>query len=194
MRTISILVLVVCGALTLSCDSGSGDDSGAPRANDGTHTPQAAPLTSTAAARLSREPAIATVTQLPTMRDANALVDALRARALPIGDRFVVTAANDPNMLLGRPGAYTSKVNFRDTRLSEQGRTFELPNGGSIEVFAHEADASARRDYIQNVTRGNPLLTEYTYAVGAVVLRLSSRLTPEQAAAYETALREVLSS
>lgn len=102
-----------------------------------------------------------------------------------------VTADNDPNHLLGRPNQYTSKITFTDSRIkaddiagSEKG---SVEQGGSIEVFANEADAKARADYIKAITKSAPMFAEYDYLSGTVLIRVSHYLTPAQAADYKTA-------
>ncbi|MFJ3717906.1 hypothetical protein [Streptomyces sp. NPDC090057] len=86
-----------------------------------------------------------------------------------------VTAANDPNHLLGRPGQYTSKITFDDTRIpaSEVSGTDkgDVERGGAIEAFATAADARSRAKYVAAV----------------VLVRVSHYLTPVQAAAYKAA-------
>lgn len=102
-----------------------------------------------------------------------------------------VTAENDPNKLLGRPHQYTSKITFDDTRIAavdvsgtDKG---DVERGGAIEAFANPADAKARAEYIQTVTKSMPMLAEYDYVHGSVLVRVSRYLTPEQAAEYEAA-------
>ncbi|GHE76355.1 hypothetical protein GCM10018782_57530 [Streptomyces griseoaurantiacus] len=102
-----------------------------------------------------------------------------------------VTAANDPNHLLGRPNQYTSKVTFTDARIkaadvsgTEKGA---VERGGAIEVFANSSAAQARAKYIQAVTKSMSALAEYDYVHGAVLVRVSHFLTPDQAAAYKSA-------
>ena len=102
-----------------------------------------------------------------------------------------VTAANDPNKLLGRPGQYTSKVTFTDSRIKkadvEGTEKGDVERGGAIEAFANPADAAARAKYIQAVTKSMPALAEYDYVHGSILVRVSHNLTPDQAAAYKTA-------
>ncbi|MFJ3205132.1 hypothetical protein [Streptomyces sp. NPDC086989] len=102
-----------------------------------------------------------------------------------------VTAENDPNHFLGRPHQYTSKITFTDGRIpageTEGYQPGDVELGGSIEVFQTEADAKARHDYIQAVTKGMPALTEYDYLQGETLIRVSRLLTPAQATDYEKA-------
>lgn len=103
----------------------------------------------------------------------------------------VVTAENDGNHLLGRPGQYTSKIDFTDSRIKasdvEYTKKGDVDRGGSIEVFADPTDAAARAKYIQAVTKSMPALAEYDYVQGTVLVRVSHYLTPTQAAEYKTA-------
>lgn len=102
-----------------------------------------------------------------------------------------VTAATDPNHLLGRPNQYTSKVTFTDSRIKaadvEGTQEGDVERGGAVEVFATAGDATARAKYIQAVTKSLPALAEYDYVHGTVLVRVSHYLTPEQAAGYKSA-------
>lgn len=102
-----------------------------------------------------------------------------------------VTAANDPNHLLGRPGQYTSKVTFTDSRIKasdvEGTEKGDVDRGGAIEAFASPSDAKARATYIQAIAKSLPAVAEYDYLHGTVLVRVSHYLTPAQAAEYKTA-------
>lgn len=124
--------------------------------------------------------------------DAAAVVERLQAAGLPIGEVIVYTAETDPNDLLGRPNGYLSKAAFTDTRITDTAGVAEgdVALGGGVEVFADEADAQQRMDYIQSVLDEMGMLgTEYDFVAGPVLLRLSQELTPEQAEEYEQVLR-----
>jgi hypothetical protein len=103
-----------------------------------------------------------------------------------------VTAANDPNQLLGRPDEYTSKVTFSDSFVPANAVTGAAPGdverGGAVEVFADPADAEARAEYIRGVTRSTPALAEYDYVHGRVLVRVSRYVPPARAAAYRAAV------
>ena len=106
----------------------------------------------------------------------------------------VYTADTDPNKLLGRPGGYLSKTAFTDSRVQPSllgASANSLSQGGSVEVFADEDAATARRNYLQEISKRAPLFTEYDYQNGAALLRISHQLTPAQAAEYESALKTV---
>ena len=121
------------------------------------------------------------------------LVVALQSAGLPMDDIVIYTATTDPNHLLGRPGQYTAKASWHDTRLPSPTNPAapEVSDGGGIEIFADHASAQARADYIQNIGKNIPFLAEYDYVHGPVVLRLSKSLTPDQAAAYDQVFEAV---
>lgn len=116
---------------------------------------------------------------------------ALQARGLPVTGIEVLTAASDPNHLLGRPGEYTSKTEFADSRITgEAGQG--VAAGGSVEVFAGHAGAVRRARYIQAIVQADPALgAEYDYVAGAVLLRVSGQLIPAQALRYRAALAAI---
>jgi hypothetical protein len=119
------------------------------------------------------------------------VIQHLQAHRLPIGVTYVYTAETDLNHLLGRPGQYTGKAEFTDTRLpasGDQGANISVSDGGSVEVFATVTDAQHRFAYIQGLsTSGNALFAEYEYLDGEAILRVSNALTPAQVAAYKAA-------
>lgn len=124
--------------------------------------------------------------------DAEAVFAKLKAAGLPVKLVEVYTEDSDPNRLMGRPGGYTSKLSFTDARVSEDdgsGGEGDTSYGGGIEVFATEKAAKARRDYIAAFAENMPLVAEYTFAVGKVVLRVSHVLTPKQAEEYKAAVQ-----
>jgi hypothetical protein len=117
---------------------------------------------------------------------AEQIVSKLKAAGLPVGRVIVYTDATDPNKLLGRPGQYTSKADFSDTRHPELDPTQTC--SGCVEVYPDAAGALARKAYVDRVTQGTPLLLEYTYAEGNVCLRFDHQFLPSEAAAYDQAL------
>jgi hypothetical protein len=118
----------------------------------------------------------------------------LKAAGVPLRVSVVYTAATDPNHQLGRPGGYTSKLAFTDSRIRKSEvldvDPQSLDRGGSIEVFADPADAQARSADIQQKIKslGGLLTREYHYLNGGVLVRVSGLLTPDQAKTYQKAL------
>jgi hypothetical protein len=135
----------------------------------------------------------ATSAAIVVSEDANAAAvwHAIHAAVPTSAFNQTVTADGDSNHLLGRPHEYTSAVKFKDSRVkgddviaSDQ---YDVSWGGGIEVFASHDDAQTRADYIQSVTKGLPLLGEYDYVHGKVLVRVSHYLTRTQAAEYDRA-------
>jgi hypothetical protein len=107
------------------------------------------------------------------------VITGLRQAGLPIGAVFYFWP----------PGQFNRKANFRDRRL--RGRTFGVDNGGSVETFANKRAASIRYRYVHGTSIRSSRFGTYNYIESTVVLRLSHRLTPVQAKAYERAFRRV---
>jgi hypothetical protein len=124
-------------------------------------------------------------------KDATAVLATLVAAVKTAKQGTVVTEATDGNHLLGRPGQYTSKVTFTDSRVKADDVMSNDPTdvgfGGSVEVFANAEDAKRRADYIQAIVKSLPAMMEYDYAHGPVVVRVSKLLTPSQAAEFDKA-------
>lgn len=126
-------------------------------------------------------------------KTAEQVVTTLSAKIPTVKATKTFTAEDDPNHQLGRPGGYTSKSAFADSRIpADQVAALDpaaSERGGSVEVFADAAGAKARADYIQAVAKGLPLAAEYDYQSGPVLVRVSRFLTPAQAGEYEAALK-----
>jgi hypothetical protein len=137
---------------------------------------------------------VSSISSFGAPQTAEEVLQGLKDKGMPIGKSETYTAENDPNELLGRPDQYSSKVNFKDTRLRHDpiAGKFDILDGGSIEVFEDQDDAIARKKYLKGVTKTFSFTVEYSYREGTVLLRLSNRLTPKQAAEYEDALKELV--
>lgn len=133
-----------------------------------------------------------TATTVAAGRTADQIVQTFKAKGLPVGEVAVYTAETDPNKILGRPNGYTSKANFRDTRIAPSNPptpTIEVSSGGSVEIWPTIEGAKARSDVLQAAGKSFAPLIEYNYLDGPVLLRISKDLTPDQAAEYEKALK-----
>lgn len=141
-------------------------------------TPTATPVTTTVAA--------ASPAQSPA-----SVIAKLQAAHLPVVPTITYTAESDPNHLLGRPGKYSAKGSWTDTRIDPSRVQDTMPGnvdlGGSVEQFGSAADAQARMEYIVIVEKALPF-AEYDYVAGSALVRVSSALTPDQAKAYQAAL------
>lgn len=175
----TLTIAAAITVLTLSLAACSSSDTGSP-----------APATSSTSAAVK--------TSAPAADTAGAASEAFEtvSAAVPAAKlTTTVTASNDPNHLLGRPHQYTSKITFTDSRINTDDvsglKKDDALRGGAIEVFGTEADAQARADYIQNVTKSLPILAEYDFVHGPVLVRVSHYLTPAQAGEYDKAAADL---
>lgn len=113
----------------------------------------------------------------------------LQSKCDTIGNYVEYTEDSDINGQLGRPHQYTSKINMADTRIEQTDESD--PIGLSIEVFATNADALARQEYINSIGQEMPTLVEYNYVNDYILLRVNKAITPTQAAEYEAALNDI---
>jgi len=83
--------------------------------------------------------ACATSSNAPPARSADQVVQVISQKVPTVTLTVVYTAATDRNHLLGRPGGYTSKASFADSRIAPaavQGFTpGDVELGGSVEMF-----------------------------------------------------------
>ncbi|MGW7446638.1 hypothetical protein [Kitasatospora sp. NPDC054795] len=187
-RTALVLLAVGLTATAVACSSsGSGSEKppvSTPTATGGATVVGGTPATSPSAAT-NMAPGAVTGSASATFA-----VVAMTVQTAKFGRS--VTAEDDPNHLLGRPGQYTSKVTFTDSRVKEadvEGEDADaVARGGAVEVFATEADAKARAQYIQGIVKSLPAALEYDYVRGTVLIRVSKLLTPEQANGYKAAI------
>ncbi|MFI6510162.1 hypothetical protein ACIBCT_21365 [Streptosporangium sp. NPDC050855] len=150
------------------------------------------PLAATAALLLT----LAACSSPTTDLDAAGVIKALTQQGLPVTLSVTYTDSTDPNKQLGRPNGYTSKASFVDQRIDAAkvpgGKKGDVGLGGSVEVFEEADQAEQRAAYIQGIGEKMPMLGEYDYVAGSVLLRVSKELTPSQAGAFEAALGEVM--
>lgn len=103
----------------------------------------------------------------------------------------MVTEDNDPNGQLNKDGGYTGAVYFRLTTVDENLAKEEYTTpyvddaceagtvgGGQIEIYATEADAEKRNDYLANFD-GGPIGDAHILK-GTLVIRISNDLTATQ--------------
>lgn len=89
-----------------------------------------------------------------------------------------ITSENDPNKFLGRPNEYTEKITWTDSRSKDSNVDC------SVELFKNKEDATNRKNYIQNIIKSMPMLTQYVEQKNNVLIRIDGVLTPDQANEY----------
>ncbi|HEX3622284.1 MAG TPA: hypothetical protein VHT97_08220 [Acidimicrobiales bacterium] len=125
---------------------------------------------------------------------AGAVVDGMQRRGQPVGFVLRYTMATDPDHQLGRPGSYVSRADFSDTRLvpGGKGAPSREDASGSVEVYATVAEAQSRYAFFQAFEKDDKLIHERAILEGAVLLRLSQKLSGPQVDGYDAALKTVL--
>ncbi|MET7400776.1 hypothetical protein ABZS66_45580 [Dactylosporangium sp. NPDC005572] len=166
--------LIAITILGLAAGCGRTDGEGA--------SPAAAATTATSTSSTSPAPAA------PQL-DAKAVVDALVAAKLPVTKVVVQNEDTDPNDLFGRPNGYLSRASFDVPGGDPEADSGAIGRGGVVEVFADAAGAEARKKYIQDSLKSNPVLgTEYDYTNGPVLVRLVGKVKPSVARTFEPAV------
>jgi hypothetical protein len=179
MIRIALVGAALAAGLLTACEAGA----------EAGGTPNTAVATSMASMAVATEsaPAPKTAEQITT-----ALAEGVPTSRLTLN----YTADNDREKLLGTPGGYTSKTAFSDRRVPvdqlEGLRDDAIELGGSVEVFADQAAATARREHIARIGQQTPTAFEHLYQSGNVLVRVSSLLTPEEAADYDDALKAAI--
>ncbi|MBM4419683.1 MAG: hypothetical protein FJ033_15455 [Chloroflexi bacterium] len=111
--------------------------------------------------------------------DPNLVAFALQSSGLPISGTQVLTAATDPDKLLGQPGQYSGKVSWQDPRLNN--------NFGLAELFADEKTLKDREKVLAAI--GNEKFV--AQAASKALFRLPRGVTLEQAKQYEAAFKKL---
>lgn len=171
--------VVLSGVVAIGC-GGSADS--IESADEATPTTSSTPAPSPSTA----DPMPSTAASPKTLTAAQ-VVDGLRSAGLPIGAVEVFDESNDPNERLGRPGQYTSKASFADTRIGADVDGVE--GGGDVEAFDDSTAMSARADYLEGFADRPPIGGWYQYTAGNAILRVPFALTPDQAEQYDSALQ-----
>ena len=125
---------------------------------------------------------------------AEEITNKLKEKGLNIGKIVVYTEETDLNNLLGRPNQYISKVQFEDTRLSQEFIEDNDAKGGTIETFNNKEDMQKRKNYIESISSSSSIFAQYIYGNEYVLLRLDNELTPSQAKEYETTFNEIMNN
>lgn len=171
---LTIAALALAGALGCESDPPAQEP---PKSTASTPPAAASSPAPTATPSTARPtPKEAKVAAITTMQ---AFVEAASASKLVLTDYKIHSEESDPNKLLGRPGQYLAKMNWKI-------------DGGdaTIEVFADAEGAKTRAAYIENIGKGAPMFLEYvfTHPTRFAVLRLPKALAPTKAKEWEAML------
>jgi hypothetical protein len=169
----AVTILVLSGCASTAPQAGQTTSS----ATSAASTPAPVPSSAAVAPKASATP------KAPT---AAAVAAALSTKIPEISKTVQITADNDSNNLIGRPGKYTDAATLYDSRVSCT--SLGVDCGATIEVWPTTSDAQARSDYIQGALKAAPALgTEYDYVNGTLLLRVTGIIKPADAAIYQEA-------
>lgn len=116
------------------------------------------------------------------------VIDAIVTEGIDLLDWTIFDAESDPNHLLGRPGQYVAKASFWDSRIGDPERD---DASGTIEIFRAERDLLRRMRYVEEIGQRMPMLLQYQFRKGLILVRLDKRFTPAQAREYEQVLKSI---
>ncbi|CEI25144.1 Putative uncharacterized protein [Propionibacterium freudenreichii] len=140
---------------------------------------------STSTASSSAAPVSSTASPAPTPSVvAPALDIAKTVGGSDVSTTYALTEDNDANNLLGRSNGYSSAAVGVIASLDASQCDAAKPGvdcGFTIEVWPNDAAAIQRGQHIQSMKTGGALGTEYDYAKGGVLLRVSGEVKPSQA-------------
>ena len=107
-----------------------------------------------------------------------------------MGETIVYSAESDPNELLGRPGNYVAKGGWDDLRATDcNSEDIGWECGGDVELFDGPDALTSRFDYLSTFATESPIGGYYMWRTPTAIVRVGYALTPDEAAAYDTALR-----
>ena len=151
-----------------------------------TVSPPAAPPSSVPAPGLP--PAAAPASSGPAT--AQSAAEAIRAAVPEVTSLIAITEDNEANHLLGRPNGYVAATVLVDSRITEGCEIGEpgVECGARVEQWPDQAAAQKRADYIKTMISAVPIIgTEYQTVKGNLLLRVSGKLKPSAAQAYQAA-------
>lgn len=118
--------------------------------------------------------------------DATEVAEELKDASSTSTKVVTITEDNDPNDLIGRPNGYETAAVIYDSEATCDSLGSDC--GVVVEVFADDASAQARAQYIQGILAEAPAMgSEWDYVKGTVVVRVSGQLKPSSATNYSDA-------
>lgn len=116
---------------------------------------------------------------------------AIHAKISTVTKVLDLTAASDPNHLLGRPTGYSAAAIVFDSRAAADCDDADpgVDCGATVEQWPDGASAKHRMNYIQTMLKDAPMLgTEYDYVRGDLLVRVTGTLAPVAAKAIAAAV------
>lgn len=115
--------------------------------------------------------------------------EGIKAAVPDVNSLIALTENNDTNNLIGRVNGYAAATVLVDSRI--EGCETAKPGvdcGATVEQWPDQPAAQRRADYIKSVLSSAPALgSEYDTVKGNLLLRVSGKLKPSAAQAYQAA-------
>jgi serine/threonine protein kinase, bacterial len=135
-------------------------------------------------------PPTATASPAGSAATAQQTAEAIKAAVPEVTSLIAITEDNDRNNLIGRTNGYVAATVAVDSRIAE-GCDSAKPGikcGATIEQWPGTAAAKSRADYLKAVESKLPIAgSEYDTLQGNLLLRVSGKLKPSAAQAYQAA-------
>jgi serine/threonine-protein kinase len=167
-------IRTLCFAVVLACAVGCGAN------GSGNDAAPVQPGTTTESTALAESPT------------AESVAETINAAVPEVTSLIAITADNDANNMIGRVNGYVAATVLVDSRITEGCETAKpgIVCGAGIEQWPDEVAAQQRADYIKSLLSSAPILgTEYQTVKGNLLLRVSGKLKPSAADAYEAAFK-----
>jgi serine/threonine-protein kinase len=119
--------------------------------------------------------------------------ETIKAAVPEVTSLITITEDNDQNNMIGRTSGYVAATVLVDSRITEGCDTGKpgIVCGAGVEQWPDEAAAQRRADYIKTMLSSAPFLgSEYETVKGNLLLRVSGKLKPSAAQAYQAAFAE----
>jgi uncharacterized protein YxeA len=123
-----------------------------------------------------------TTPKLQGNAEVQAVLNKVKANTSTVTATRVYTQSTDPNNELGKQSQYQYAGSFYDTSASPPDAVtdnYSTSDGGTIEIYSNNADATARGTYLAQFQSGAVQAGAYK-VVGNVVLRVSENYTASQ--------------
>ena len=115
--------------------------------------------------------------------------ETIKAAIPEVTSLITITEDNDANNMIERTTGYVAATVLVDSRITEGCETSKpgIACGAGVEQWPDAAAAQKRADYLKTVLSSMPVLgTEYKTVKGNLLLRVSGKLKPSAAQAYQT--------
>jgi hypothetical protein len=134
-------------------------------------------------------------TQVRSAPTAQSAAETIKAAIPEVAEIIAITENNDANNMIGRSNGYVAATVIVDSRVGaragglDEGCSMDKPGivcGAGVEQWPDAAATQTRATYLKTIMTSMPMLgTEYQTVKGNLLLRVSGKLKPSEAQAYQ---------